>query len=271
MQAATSPAHGTGGIRFRRRSFAGLEIAVLDGTRHVFERHFHDDFVIGANIVGRETIHIDRRTVEASVSDVTLYNPGQVQAGSGRGNPWAFYSLYVAPPVMASLLGTQRDIGFEAPVLEAAPLAARLRAACATALAPDMPAAQAEERLALALAALVRHGTVLRPAAFRAAPSTVARVAAQLLDEIAVPPTLGALARTHGLSRVQLVRTFERVHGLPPFAWLAQKRLVLARARLARGEAPADVAAALGFSDQAHLTRRFKAAFGVPPARWARG
>ena len=39
-------------------------------------------------------------------------------------------------------------------------------------------------------------------------------------------------------------------------------------AALLRGGAPlADVALDTGFADQAHLTRMFKAAHGVPPAR----
>ena len=41
------------------------------------------------------------------------------------------------------------------------------------------------------------------------------------------------------------------------------------RGPVARPELPpADVALAAGFADQAHFTRKFKAAFGVPPARY---
>jgi len=33
----------------------------------------------------------------------------------------------------------------------------------------------------------------------------------------------------------------------------------------------ADVATAVGFSDQSHFNRHFKRAFGAPPGRWQRG
>ena len=258
-------------MRFRRRAFEGIEVALLDCTRHAFERHVHDEFVIGATVVGRESISLDRKSFEASLDDVTLYNPGQVQASTGHGNPWAFYALYLSPAVVASLCGGPDDLVFDVHVLDAAPVAARLRAACATALAPETAAEAAEERIALALAELVRHASTARPATDPVGDARLARVAAQLADQLDAPLTLGDLAAAHGFTRVQLVRAFTRTYGLPPFAWANQRRLCSARVRLARGEKPARVAADLGFSDQAHLSRRFKATFGVPPARWARG
>jgi AraC family chemosensory pili system transcriptional regulator ChpD len=92
-----------------------------------------------------------------------------------------------------------------------------------------------------------------------------------LLDEMAAPPRLEELAAAEGLTSVQLVRAFARAHGLPPFAWLNGERLKAARRALARGERLSHLAADLGFADQAHLTRRFKAMYGVSPAAWARG
>jgi AraC-like DNA-binding protein len=58
--------------------------------------------------------------------------------------------------------------------------------------------------------------------------------------------------------------------GLPPHAFQLDLRIARARALLAAGDPPAAVAAACGFYDQAHLTRVFKQAVGVPPGRYAR-
>jgi len=46
------------------------------------------------------------------------------------------------------------------------------------------------------------------------------------------------------------------------------RRLDGARAQLRRNRSLADVALAAGFADQAHLSRMFKSAFGVTPARY---
>ena len=45
-------------------------------------------------------------------------------------------------------------------------------------------------------------------------------------------------------------------------------RLFEAKRLLAAGEAPAQVAAAVGLTDQAHLTRAFARRYGVTPARY---
>ena len=47
-------------------------------------------------------------------------------------------------------------------------------------------------------------------------------------------------------------------------------RLFEAKRRLADGAAPAQVAADVGLSDQAHLTRAFAQRYGVTPARYQR-
>jgi AraC-like DNA-binding protein len=55
---------------------------------------------------------------------------------------------------------------------------------------------------------------------------------------------------------------------MAPHAYLNQIRLERARQLLSAGEPSAQVAAATGFVDQSHLTRRFKGAFGVTPGQY---
>jgi AraC-like DNA-binding protein len=54
-----------------------------------------------------------------------------------------------------------------------------------------------------------------------------------------------------------------------PHAYVIGRRIEAARRRLLRGDRPADVAVAVGFHDQAHLTRHFKRHTSVTPARYA--
>ena len=67
-----------------------------------------------------------------------------------------------------------------------------------------------------------------------------------------------------------LQREFHRLVGLSPLVVLRRYRLQEAAARLEEGRAPdlATLAADLGFSDHAHLTREFTAAVGLTPSAY---
>lgn len=226
--------------------------------------------MIGANLAGRERIWLDGRRHEAGTAEVTAYNPGQLQASDAGRGPWAFDSLYVEPGALERLLGLARAGEFDRPVVEGAALAEGFRRLSARALDADASEGEAAEAVAAFLAALLAASGARPPPGLGPRLPSVDAAVARLMDEIADPPPLDELAASLGLTPVQLVRAFRRAHGLPPYAWLFQRRLQLARRRLSAGEAPARVAADLGFADQAHLTRRFRAAFGLPPAAWAR-
>jgi len=77
------------------------------------------------------------------------------------------------------------------------------------------------------------------------------------------------LARVSGLSEWHLIRAFHYEFGLPPHAYHLRLRLAFACDLLARGLTIASVAYECGFADQCHLNRKFKAIYGLTPARWA--
>lgn len=252
------------------RRLKGFEIACIDGSVHEFPPHEHDEFVLGANITGRECIKLDRKQFDASVNDVTLYNPGQMQAGGSIGGKWVFVSIYVSADLVQSVADLPPLYGFERPLLSSETFARRVRDFVALGLDRSFSETETTEHLVDLLSDLMdAAGSTPTRNATRAR-KEVSRVAECLRCEMASSSTLHDLARSEGLTPVQLVRAFKVEYGLPPFAWLATQRLKLARQRLSLGAKPAEVAADLGFADQAHLTRRFRAAFGTTPGAYAR-
>jgi AraC-like DNA-binding protein len=91
-----------------------------------------------------------------------------------------------------------------------------------------------------------------------------------LHERVTDPPTLEELALVTGVGPFALMRAFRAETGLPPHAYLNQLRVRQARELLDRGVPPAEAAAEAGFADQAHLTRHFKRAVGVPPGAYQR-
>jgi AraC-like DNA-binding protein len=99
--------------------------------------------------------------------------------------------------------------------------------------------------------------------------------AASLVDRIVADASLrrvDELALASGMTVRALQRLFAEYVGVSPKWVMRRARLHDAAARADSGE-PVDwagLAAALGYADQAHLTRDFTATIGVPPTRYAR-
>ena len=81
--------------------------------------------------------------------------------------------------------------------------------------------------------------------------------------------TMAAAAETLGAGSTQLARAFTSTFGIAPHAYVMGCRLDAARDRILEGQPLADVAADVGFFDQAHLSRRFRRYLGTTPGRFA--
>jgi AraC-like DNA-binding protein len=80
--------------------------------------------------------------------------------------------------------------------------------------------------------------------------------------------SLSELANMAGMSRYQLIRAFRTATGMTPHAYQLNQRINQARIGLRLGEPLADIAYRLGFADQGHFQRVFKAHVGVTPGRY---
>ncbi len=264
-----------------RCALGGVEATFADTARS-FARHSHDRFGVGIVVRGAQRSASGCGPVEARAGDAITVNPGEVHDGmpfDARGRAWRM--LYVDPPLMCDIA---RDLGapspasleIERPVLRDARFASLFdRAFFAAVDGPVVLDAIAREEALLAFLAdvVARHTTVrLRqstPLRRGAANAAVARARIRIDDDPAAAVMLADLAAEAGLSRFQLLREFTRETGLPPHAYLIQRRVGLARRLIAAGAALADAALGAGFADQSHMTRAFVRFFGVTPADYA--
>ena len=83
--------------------------------------------------------------------------------------------------------------------------------------------------------------------------------------------SLSEWARGRNLAPATVSRGFKQVFGVSPHAYRAQVKGRLAWRALVHGREPlATVAMAVGFSDQAHMTRTVQAVTGLTPGAWRR-
>lgn len=254
------------GFHLLRGGMAGVDLVVADSAR-AFGRHVHEQFGIGLIERGAQTSASGRGTVEAGPGDLITVNPGEVHDGrphDASGRRWRM--VYVDPSL---LLAAADDVEaghrfeFTAPVLREKALAARFEA--------FFDAARGDDGLQRDAALLALVSTLLRPR-HGGSPAVVAGVLAareRIDDDPAAAPTLAGLAAAAGLSRYQFLRAFTHLTGLPPHAYLLQRRMQRARRLVAAGLPLAEVAAAAGFADQSHMTRVFARHLGLTPGAFA--
>lgn len=104
-------------------------------------------------------------------------------------------------------------------------------------------------------------------------PSERKPVPQQLLPVLATLQTqpsasLRQLAQAANLSPYQLIRAFRAATGMTPHAYQLNAHVNRARSGLQAGTALAQLAHELGFADQSHLQRVFKAHTGITPGRY---
>lgn len=246
-------------------------VAVSAATAQVFARHTHDQHGLGAVVRGGHGSASGRGPVEAGPGDMITVNPGEVHDGRPLGEGGRVWKmLYLDPPVVTAALldlseGRFATAEFAQPVIPRPGLAAGLLRVFEALTTPvETVGRLGGEAMLLAVLAGVLH-----PGEGRGVPAAL-RLAVQRLDEAPEEPvSLDDLARLTGLGRFQVVRGFVRATGLPPHAYLMQRRLQRARRLLLAGLPVAEVALACGFADQSHLTRLFKRGFGLPPGAYA--
>ncbi|MCX2860792.1 AraC family transcriptional regulator [Paucibacter sp. PLA-PC-4] len=273
---ASSPAHRS---RVLATPWSGVYGSLLDSGRH-FGRHWHDSYGLGQLLQGAQRSASGRGSVDAFAGELITSNPGEVHDGRPLGSDsrrWRM--LYLDPEVFAAM-GAASGSG-TAELTRPVITDARLRLVLARLFArldawqagPTALAALACEQALLRVLGLLleRYSTAVPQPAEKAA-AEMATVRERLADAGgyagAPVPSLAELAAPLGLSRYQLLRRFEAVHGLPPHAWLLQLRAERARRMIASGSALAEAAAAAGFADQSHMTRVFARHFGLTPGAW---
>jgi AraC-like DNA-binding protein len=263
---------------WRHAGVPGVDLLRARFVTHRYNRHAHETYTFALIEAGTEVFEYGSRLLRAEAGTVALLNPEVVHTGQAETTDgWAYRVLYPAADVVA---GVAADLGWRAgtpsfpeTVVYDSRSARLLRAAHVAAEHGDRLASSSLLRAALAGLLRAHAGSDHlarsqgRP---RRSPAAVHAVRDLLTDRLADPPSLDDLALATGMSPFTLLRAFRGETGLPPHAYLNQLRVRLARRLLDSGMAPAEVAAEVGFADQAHLTKHFKRIVGVPPGSYQR-
>lgn len=262
-------------LTFARDPASGTEAVRAAFHSHAYDPHFHDQVLVGVTERGVQGFRCRRRMHHSLPGRVILFEPGDTHDGEApEATGFIYRMLYFDPLWLADAAALCADRGngsaaFAFPqVLDDNPaLAAAIMTATRQVAAPD-----SRLHREAALDAVV--GLLVQAYAGQPLPQPAPRLAARVREAIDAgfgeDIGLDGLAGIAGTDRFRLSRVFRAAYGLPPHAYLVQRRLNETRRLLAGGGLPADVAAATGFADQSHLGRWFRRAYGMTPAAYRR-
>lgn len=235
-----------------------------------YEVHTHDTACFALLTRGAIRIRTRGQEFTARKGDLYAIEADEPHAGcpiDERG--WNLRTLYVDTNYLRSLVGEsgrRRALDIKGPIIRDPAMAAMLYAVhrCSQIEGPQLK--RQELYMAFAARLLERHVSSARCHSSTAPEHRAIRVAREFIDHsIDRNISLTEIADAAGLPAHRLFRSFEKSTGMTPHAYQRQARVRLAK-NLIRAHTPlGEIAAATGFSDQAHLTRWFRRMMGVTP------
>jgi len=255
------------------REFDDLECLTATFQTHAYAPHTHDTYVMGAIYQGCETWRARGERHYAGPDDCVFVHPGDVHDGEPADAGYSYRMIY--PSVALVREATEGITGapcvhtpsFNAPKAHD-PVGAALFARAHRALADGHDALLIEETMWRAVShCLLRYAGTTTPESVRES-GPIARVRDVIDARHRESIGLEQLATVARLPRHQLIRAFRRETGFTPHAYLVHRRVLAAKAMLRSGVGVSDAAIDVGFFDQSHLTRAFKARLGVTPGAY---
>jgi AraC-like DNA-binding protein len=245
-------------------------------VHHSYPWHAHEELTLG--LVTGGAIHLQTRSREAlaQAGSFVLINPEEVHQGTPATlEGWRCRTIHILPHVIRETAEEMKSfsslppIAFRSPTIDDIDLAKDLLELHRCCEVANSSLERQSRITALIARLLARHAeTSIEGPSRHCEPLAVSRARAYLHENFSDQVRLTELARTAGVTPFRLLRAFQKSTGLTPHAYQIQARVRAAYVLLQGQAAVAEVAAATGFADQAHLTRVFKAIMGATPGQY---
>ena len=255
----------------------GMEILQATCYEHSYPPHFHDEFVIAAFARGAQRTRVCRENGIAAAGSVMIIAPGEVHTGEAvqRDEGWDYCAFYpgesLLNEVAQTVLSGKGAVNFGTQGIRHDPVMARRMLQAATLIKQSPDPLEKECAMYQILNLLVGHyGERTVKGSRQGMLRADIRQAIDFLHfSYTQSLSVKEIAQVAGLSEFYFMRTFQKMTGLSVHQYLTQIRLMRAKALLAKGVSAAQVASDIGFFDQSHLIKHFRAHFGTTPGLFA--
>ena len=258
---------------------AEVPFVELRFTRHSgesYKEHCHRQFCVGAVTEGVVLTTIRERSYAASPGSLVLIRPEEVHScnppeGSLRSYVMAFFDLHWCRSIQDALFGEGEEFICPCTSLLKSELFYHSLLTLADLLPGDALPLEKTEKLTQFLADLfvtVCDRTIAPPV--KGQGDLIQEVKRYLREQSELKITLEELSAVFRCNPYHLLRTFKKVVGIPPHAYLLNARIERAKELLLDGVGLAAVAAEMGFTDQSHFHKTFRRIVAATPAQYQR-
>ncbi len=257
---------------------AQLDVGLLQAryVQHAYPRHSHDYYVICLIERGRQSFTHKGTQHLTPAGGVILINPGAVHTGEAVDEQgFEMRSIYPTTSHMQmvafELTGCGQAVPFFREVRVDDPFVMKSVLSIHKAMSDEADAMERESKFVSMLAQLIKKYADFPFTEQKLGNERKAIHRAKLFIEeyFAQGVSLNLLAQHVALSPYYLLRAFSAEVGMPPHAYLESVRIRNAQRLIEIGHPLTEIALAVGFSSQSHMTNRFKKIIGVTPGQYA--
>ncbi|MDH4612695.1 AraC family transcriptional regulator [Pseudomonas sp. BN102] len=264
-------------IRVRRDQDTGIESLHAHFQGHAYDPHDHDELLVGVTYQGVQQFSCHKAVHTSIPGRAMLIEPGAVHDGLAPEEGGFTYGMLYLPQAYVSDMTERLGLGdvsnlqaaFQHTLSDDAQLIGAIQQAFLVIHNGEGRLAR-DQSMDHLLGLLSRHLSLKAQSMKLDSDAETQRARDFLHARMADDVSLEELATYSGIDRFRLTRQFKKAFGQSPHAYLVRLRLRTARALLAAGMAPSQVAAEVGFSDQSHLGVWFRRAYRLTPATYQR-
>ena len=252
------------------REFDNLELFRAKAIHYNYARHSHPGYSIGVIESGVGGNYYQGSTYLAPPKSIVLMNPEEAHTGySAEELPLTYRMLYPSTNLIHQIAREVKITGtpyFKDAVVQNEVLAKKIFELHAI-LEQSQNSLEKQSLLVEVFSAILyQYADIAVPSVRLNKEHQAVRLIKEYLhNNFSSNISLEQLVQITSLNRFYLIRVFRQAVGMPPYTYLNQIRMRLAKEFLSQGMSIANTAIAVGMSDQSHLNRHFKKIFGITP------